>query len=476
MKVLLASAEVAPFAKVGGLADVAGSLPIALKQLGIDVRVIMPKYRTAREYTGPMACAVPSVDVAMPTYMTGCAVDMETLPGTDVPVYFIEHNDYFDREYVYGPPGNAYPDNAQRLSFFSRAVLSVLPGLNFSPDIIHLNDWHTALIAAYCRMRELPYATVFTGHNLGGAYQGNFPQHYLDVAGLDLGDPRVSQAVSDGHINLAKVGLLFSDMINTVSERYAEELKDEALSGDIAQLINQRGEDVWGILNGIDYDLWNPGTDTVIASTYTADDIAGKTECKRALQEEFGLPQDPTIPVFGLVTRLDAQKGLDLVAEIVDQSDDFQIALLGTGDSELERAFDHASHRYENISAHLSFSGSLARKVYAGSDMFLMPSRYEPCGLGQMIALAYGTIPVVRRTGGLADTVHQEGPNANGFVFDEYSVAALLNSINQAIAAFHDRKRWSKLIANAFASDCSWDASAKRYVQIYEAALAKHRH
>ncbi len=473
MKVVLASAEVDPFAKVGGLADVAGSLPKALAELGVEIAVMMPKYRGVAAKAGQVRRALEAVSVTMPTHDSGCAVDVAHLPESEVPVYFIEHNDYFDREGIYGPPGKAYPDNAQRLSFFCRGALAAIEALDLQPDVIHLNDWHTSLIAAYCELRGLPYATVFTAHNLGAAYQGVFAQSYLDVVGLDLGDPRVRKAVTNGQLNLARVGLVFADMINTVSERYAEELKDPDSSGEISELIVERGDDVWGIVNGIDHGLWSPRSDEQIAAQYDAADLAGKAVCKAHLQAEFGLPQDPEIPLIGMVTRLDAQKGLDLVAEIVDETDRFQLVLLGSGDAQLEAVFAAAARTRENVAARLEFSAVLARQVYAGADMFLMPSRFEPCGLGQMIALAYGTVPIVRRTGGLADTVRTTGAKANGFNFEEYSADALLDAINRALRAYADKRRWRKLVANAFASDHSWAASARRYEKLYAAAVRK---
>ncbi len=470
---MLVSAEVDPFAKVGGLADVAGSLPKALAELGMDIRVIMPKYRVAAAKAGRLQRVVKAVPVAMPTCESGCALDMSYLPDSKVPIYFIEHDDYFDREGIYGPPGAAYPDNARRLSFFCRAALAAIEALDFEPDVIHLNDWHTSLIAAYCNLRRLPYATVFTAHNLGDGYQGTFPRNHLDVVGLDLGDARVSRAMDNGQINLARAGLIFADMINTVSRRYAEELRDTATGGAISKLIVERGEDVWGIINGIDYDLWSPRNDTHIVAQYDAEDLGGKAACKADLQAEFRLPQAPDIPLIGMVTRLDAQKGLDLVAGLLDQSDDFQLVLLGTGDPQLEAIFSKAAKTRKNIGARLEFSNVLARKVYAGADMFLMPSRYEPCGLGQMIALAYGTVPIVRRTGGLADTIRPTGSKRNGFNFDEYSVEALAGAIDRALKAYADPKRWQKLVANAFGSDYSWTASAKRYKRLYRAAIKK---
>ena len=457
MRVLLASAEIDPFAKVGGLADVAGSLPRALADLGIDIRLIMPKYRVAARKADDMQRVLDAVPVLKPTAETGCPVDMAYLPGSRVPVYLIEHNDYFDREGIYGPPGGTYPDNPARLSFFCRAALAVIEALDFQPDVIHLNDWHTSLIAAYCKLRELPYATVLTAHNLGGAYQGTFPTDTLATLGLDL----------------TRAGIVFADMINTVSETYAQEVRDPNTAGEMAQLIVQRGDDVWGIINGIDYNLWSPRNDPHIPAAYDADNLAPKATCKADLQSEFGVPQDPDIPLVGMVTRIDAQKGLDLVAETLDRSDDFQLVLLGTGDTQLEALHSEAARIYENVGVRLEFSNTLARKVYAGADFFLMPSRYEPCGLGQMIALAYGTVPIVRRTGGLADTIRETGADANGFVFDECSGSALEAAMDRALQAYADKKRWQKLITNAFASDYSWAASAKRYQALYEAAAQK---
>ena len=301
MKVILASAEVDPFAKVGGLADVAGSLPKALAEDGIEIAVVMPKYRVAAAKAGATERVLDSVPVAMPTYMSGCAVEMTHLPGSEVPVYMIEHDNYFDREGIYGPAGGAYADNAQRLSFFCRATLATIEALDFDADVIHLNDWHTSLIAAYCKLWDLPYATVFTGHNLGGAYQGTFPQSVLGDVGLDLADRRVREATPDGQLNLARVGLIFSDMLNTVSEKYAKELIDPAVGGTLSELIASRGEDMWGIVNGIDYDTWTPSGDGEIAAAYDADDRAGKGVCKAALQEAFSLPVDPDVPVIGMV-------------------------------------------------------------------------------------------------------------------------------------------------------------------------------
>ncbi len=478
MKVLLASAEVAPFAKVGGLADVAGSLPKALAQQDIDIRVIMPKYSGVTKVGADMWRVVPSCVVPMAGCVSGCALDEARLPGSSVPIYFVEHHDYFSRPYVYGPPGQAYPDNLERLVFFCRAVLAALEPLNWQPDVIHLNDWHTSLIAAYLRQVEAGPATVFTAHNLGIAYQGTFPAEKSSVTGLDFSSPDLNEIIHNGQINLARAGLACADMVNTVSEEYAREIATEHGGAGIYDLVGQRAAEVWGIVNGIDYDVWNPATDADIAANYDATDLSGKARCKRALQQQAGLPTEQNIPLIGMITRLDAQKGLDLVEQALPQITDAQLVFLGTGDERYEDMLRQAATARDNIAAFIEFNIALAKQIYAGADMFLMPSRYEPCGLGQMIALAYGTIPIVRATGGLADTIVEEGKRGapqNGYSFEAYDSEQLLAALNRAVRTYtKKRRRWRNIVANAFATDFSWSRSAEKYEQLYQAALAKH--
>lgn len=479
MRVLLVSAEVTPFAKVGGLADVAGSLPKAVHELGVDIRVLMPKYpsvvEAAPERTRPVdTCAVP-----MPGWTSGCALEAAFLPGGDVPIYFVEHNDYFWRDNVYGPPGGAYPDNLERLSFLCRAALAVLEPLGWRPDVIHLNDWHTSLIAALVRQRGEPIATVFTGHNLGGAYQGQFPPEQAWVAGISRDDPCVAKCLSADGINLARCGLACADKVTTVSPTYARELLDPAFGGDLSELLRERGDDVRGILNGIDYDFWNPQDDPALAEAhgyapFGPEDLAGKRRCKAALQAQMGLAVDPEVPVLAMVTRLDAQKGLDLVQQVLPQVTGAQWVILGSGTPEYQDFFRAQAAKCPAVGVTIGFDETLAHRIYAGADLFLMPSRYEPCGLAQMIALRYGTLPIVRKTGGLADTVHETGRRPNGFVFEDYTPDALLAAVNRALAAYRDKDLWARLVANAFASDFSWRASAHQYVEVYEAAAARY--
>ena len=478
MRILLASAEVVPFAKVGGLADVAGSLPKALAALGVDIRVIMPKYQEVADKAPEMSRAIPGCPVPMSAGPSGCGLDESRLPASDVPIYFVEHHDYFGRPYVYGPPGSSYPDNLERLTFFCRAILSVLEPLGWQPDVIHLNDWHTSLVAVYLKQpgMEGP-ATVFTGHNLGPAYQGTFPADLLAVTGLSRDDLGVRDMIQGDQINLARAGLACADMINTVSEKYAQEITTDEFGAGISDLVRRRGKDVWGIVNGIDYDTWNPATDPAIARNFSAEEPSGKAQCKRALQELAGLPVVDDVPLIGMVTRLDAQKGLDILADILPQIAEAQLVVLGNGDPQYEQVFARAAAERQNVAAFIELDLTLARQIYAGADMFLMPSRYEPCGLGQMIALAYGTVPIVRATGGLDDTIHEKGRRGrsqNGFKFEEYSSEALLAAINRAVDTFARRpKRWQKIVTNALSCDCSWDRSARKYVQLYEAAVKK---
>jgi len=478
MKVLLASAEVVPFAKVGGLADVAGSLPKALAQLDIDIRVIMPKYQTAAQAAPDMWRTVRSCPVPMAEGMSGCALDESRLPGSEVPVYFVEHHDYFSRPHVYGPPGGAYPDNLERLTFFCRAILAVLEPLDWQPDVIHLNDWHTSLVAIYLKQPDVGGPqTVYTAHNLGSAYQGTFPAELLAVTGLAPDDPGVNDMLHNGQLNLARAGLACADMVNTVSEKYAQEIETPEFGPNIGDLIEARRKDVWGILNGIDYGVWNPATDEALAANFSADDVSGKAQCKQSLQEQMGLPVASDIPLIGMVTRLDAQKGLDILAEALPHIQDAQLVVLGTGDRRYENMLRQAAAAQENVAAVIDFSGELARQIYAGADMFLMPSRYEPCGLGQMIALAYGTVPIVRATGGLDDSIQERGVRGspqNGYKFEGYSAEELLEAINRAVDTFtRHPKRWRAIVTNALSCDFSWDRSAKKYLELYQAALDK---
>jgi starch synthase len=454
------------------MGEVAGSLPKALWELGVDVRVIMPKHRGAAERAGELRRVVAYCPVHMPWWVTGCAVDETRLPGSDVPVYLVEHNQYFDREGVYGPPGGSFGDNLERFAFFCRSVVESLGGLNWTPDVIHLNDWHTSLLALYQKQWGLGFCTAYTAHQLGWAYHGRFPVDQQQLAGIDLGRPEARRFVQDGQIDLARAGLALADVANTVSPQYAREVAEEGSEEGVWDLVAEMGEGFCGILNGIDYSVWNPATDESLAARYSREDLSGKAECKRALQAELGLPEDERMPMVVMVSRLDEIKGIDLVLEVLPRLEGAQFVFLGTGDPRYATALEYAARSQANVRAVCRFDPQLARRVYAGGDILLMPSRREPAGLAQMIALAYGTIPVVHKTGGLADTVW-EGEEGNGFVFERYAADDFEAAIKRAFAAYGDRNRWRALMMRGMSCDFSWRASAEKYLRMYEFACQK---
>lgn len=471
MKVLFASVEVTPFAWAGGMGEVAGSLPRALRDLGVDIRVIMPRYPGVLETAGETRRVVDSCIVHMPTWVTGCAIHEGRLPGSSVPVYFVEHDQYFGRPSIYGPPGESYADNLERFTFFCRAVIEAQAGLQWQPDIVHLNDWHTALVALYQRSWDLPFRTAYTGHQFGQAFHGTFPASGQALAGIDLGRPETRLFVSDGQIDLARAGLALADVANTVSESYAREVAQEGSEEGVWDLIQARGERFQGILNGIDTQAWDPSADRALPATYSADDLSGKAVCKAALQARAGLAPNPDVPLVAMVSRLDVIKGFDLVCAALPHLRDAQFVFVGTGDARFAETLRYAAGTRDDISAFIEFDPELARQTYAGADIFLMPSRREPAGLAQMMALAYGTVPVVHRTGGLADTVTEDPAHQNGFTFEQFSVEDMLAALGRAQAAYLDKRQWSALVRQCMACDFSWDRSARQYLRMYELAL-----
>jgi starch synthase len=481
MRILLASSEVAPFAKTGGLADVAGALPKALAKLGHDVRVVLPKYGmvdVAKHGLHPILASLP-VPVAG---RTETAAIWEGRIGP-VPVYFIGHDGYYDRDTLYQTKGQDYPDNAERFAFLSRAAVEMARVLDFIPDIFHCNDWQTGLIPTYLRTtfqgaREFQASgSLFTVHNLG--YQGLFGPEALDVANLghELFTP--SGIEFYGKVNFLKAGLVFADLINTVSRKYSQEIQTVEFGHGLEGVLRARAKDVHGILNGIDYDEWHPSRDSFIAATFSRDDLAGKAVCKADLQRSFGLPEGRDVPLLGVISRLAPQKGMDLVAEALDAvlALDTQFVLLGTGDAELHQAFEAARARHgSRIGLKLGFDVAVSHKIEAGADMFLMPSRYEPCGLNQMYSLAYGTVPVVRATGGLDDTIQPFNPatgEGTGFKFAGQTSEALLETIRAAVALYRQPDRWRRLMRNGMACDFSWDRSAREYEALYRQIVSR---
>jgi len=480
LKVTMASPEIAPFAKTGGLADVLGSLPKALAKLGIKLTLIMPAHRSVLQ--GNFNLEDTGMRIVAPVSNReeeGCL--LRTTINGSIPVYFIRHDRYFDREPPYSTPKGDYPDNAERFVFFSRAVLEVLK-LD-PPDILHAHDWQSALAIVFLKTQPYLYPelcstkTVFTIHNLG--YQGIFWHLDWHLLKLDWSffTPRFLEFY--GKINFLKGGLVFADTITTVSPTYAEEIKTAEQGFGLEGVLQERAADLIGILNGADYNQWNPETDTLISQNYHQSDLSGKRICKADLQQIFNLPPLPEVPVIGMVSRLTSQKGFDLLEKAIDTllERDIQLVILGTGESRYQDFFSKIPAAYPGkAGVQIAFSEPLAHKVIAGSDMFLMPSRYEPGGLTQVYGLKYGTIPVVRATGGLKDTVQQFDPKTgkgNGFTFEGYDEISLLNACDQALAVFLEKDTWRALIKNAMAAEFSWERSAHEYKSLYQKLLKK---
>ena len=479
LKILCLSAEVAPFAKTGGLGDVAGSLPKALRALGHDVRVVMPAYQSleAKGRAGELD-AMPwtlNVPLGIGALRVPAGVFQSQLPGSDVPVYFIAQRSLFDRPEIYG-----YADDPYRFSFFSRAALDLTLALDWRPDIVHAHDWHTAPAVTWLatagqaddRYRGLP--SLFTIHNL--AHQGRTHWGLLDYLGV-ITHGLVEEGY--GEVNFMARGIYHATLINTVSPTYAREIMTKEGGAGLDGLLRYRHYDVHGILNGLDDDAWNPAANKNLAQHFDADHLEDRLENKRALQARLGLPQKDEVPLVAMVSRLDWQKGLDIVGHVIHlllngYAGDAQFVVLGTGAQHYEDMFTHlASYHHDKMSAVLTFAGELAPLIYGGSDLFLMPSRFEPCGLGQLIAMRMGSVPVVRATGGLADTV-QDG--VTGFTFDDYSADAFWNALQRALYIYNvDRDSWRQIQRNGMTTDFSWGRSATGYQQLYEWAIARMR-
>jgi len=479
LHVAIASPEIAPFAKTGGLGDILGSLPKALEGLGLRVSLIMPAYRSILRGNFPLEDTGVRFSVPV-SHRQEVGMLLRTKAGKAIPVYLIRADRYFDRNYLYTTPEADYPDNAERFIFFNRAILEVLK-LN-PPQIVHTHDWQSALAIAYLKAQPHLYPqlssakTVFTVHNLG--YQGLFERldwHLLNLDGSFF-TPRYLEFY--GKINFLKGGLVFADAITTVSPTYAEEVKTAEQGFGLEGVFQERAGSLVGILNGADYDLWNPETDPFIRKRYGPRDLSGKRLCKADLQRSFGLPEYPNIPLIGMVSRLTAQKGFDLLEKALDSllSRDIQFALLGTGDRHYQEFFTQVWLKYpQKVGLKITFDESLAHRVTAGADLFLMPSRYEPSGLTQIYSLKYGTIPIVRATGGLKDTVQEFDPKTgrgNGLVFGPYEMADLLEAVDRALAYFHRQGEWQTLINNAMAADFSWTRSAPAYLDLYQKLVA----
>jgi starch synthase len=486
LKILYACSEVTPLAKTGGLGDVASALPRALRKLGHDVRVIMPCYRQVPKSARGEVVLEVATDIAFPR-ATGTLRETE-LPNSDadVPLYLIENDDYFDREFLYGPPGSEYDDNLERFAFFCNTVLDAMRRLGWRPDVVNCNDWETCLIPAYLRTvlahddfwGGVP--TVLTIHNL--IYQGIYPSWRLPVTGLSWDLFHADCLEFYGDINLMKAGIAFATKINAVSKRYSEEIQSGEQGAGLDGFLRTRTADITGILNGADYEEWNPAKDPHIPARYSVDDLSGKAVCKRELQKWAGLPALDA-PLIGIVSRLVWQKGCDLIIGAFDElmAEDIQIVLLGAGDPVYEDALlDKAELYPRKFRVELCYDEVLAHRIEAGSDFFLMPSQFEPSGLNQLYSLAYGTVPIVRHTGGLADTVVDARKaniakgTATGIVFGAATPAALVEAVRRAQALYRDPDAYRKVQTAGMRQDFSWERAAKSYVQLYRQAIANH--
>ena len=469
MKVLYAISEALPFMATGGLGDVGGSLPQALRKRLVGCRVVMPLYKGIRQEDRDQMKFITHISVPVAWRNQYCGIYEAQAGG--VIYYLLDNEYYFKRDSIYG-----HYDDAERFAFFSRAVLEIIPFIDFKPDIIHCNDWQTALVPVY---NSVIYAqkegfenikTVFTIHNI--QYQGIYGR---DILGNVLGIPENKSSLLeyDNAINLMKGGIECADTVTTVSPTYAKEILDPWYSHGLDPILNARGYKLKGILNGIDDSGYNPADDKDIFYNYSADEPSNKAKNKAALQELFELPVNAGAPLIGMISRLVQHKGFDLVMEVLDEllsTSDVQFAVLGTGDPVYENFFKSMTAKYPGrIGLHLGFVPDLARKIYAGSDIFLMPSKSEPCGLSQMVALRYGTIPVVRETGGLKDSVTDSGDGqGNGFTFKSYSSQDMLNAIRRSIECYGDKTGWGRLVCRALNCDNSWSRSADEYIKMYK--------
>ena len=473
MNILFAASEGVPFAKSGGLGDVIGAVPKSLLKLGADVRIILPKYEDIpqqyKEQMEQKTVAYWNVHLGWRTQY--CGIQELNLDG--MTCYFVDNEYFFKRKGLYG-----YGDEAERFAFFSRAVLEAMPGIGFQPDIIHCHDWQTGLIPYMLKTKwkDHPFyantKSVFTIHNL--MYQGIFDEELLrDLIGLEPWDTSIRELYHHDGVSCLKGGIAFADKVSTVSDTYASEIQTAEYGEYMDGLLRYRNADLRGIVNGIDNELYDPMKDHHIQMPFR-DSLDKKHANKKALQRELGLPESERIPMVGMVTRLVEQKGLDLVEAVLHNimEEDLQVVVLGTGDYRYEQMLLGASRRWpEKLSANIRFDDGLARKIYAGSDMFLMPSKFEPCGIGQLLALRYRSVPIVRETGGLKDTVmpyNEFTGDGWGFSFSGYNAHDMLYTIRRATAFFHEKEQWCKLHKNIKKLDFSWDRSAKAYMELYK--------
>ena len=471
LKVWFASSEVAPFAKTGGLADVAGSLPKALKKQGVDVRVVLPKYsQIDKKYTDKMEkIGYTYVDLSWRHQYCG----IYKLEYDGITYYFLDNEFYFKRSWFYGEY-----DDGERFTFFCKAVLNVLPVIDFQPDIIHCNDWQTGLVPIllddhYRYYREDGFDekmhTIFTIHNL--KYQGVFPKEIMnELIGLDWKYFGTSGIEFFDNVNFMKAGLANAAKITTVSKTYAEEIKSDFFGENLTGMIWKRSADLVGIVNGIDYEVNNPQTDKRLYKTFSVNDIKGKYDNKKKLQKDLGLEVKPDVPIVSVISRLVNNNGFELINRMISEILDIvlQLVVLGTGDKKYEDMFKWAQYQYKGkMSANIKYDATLAQRIYAASDMFLMPSLFEPCGLSQIFSMRYGTVPIVRETGGLKDTVipyNKDTEEGTGFTFANYNAHEMKDAIARALEIYKDNASWEKLVKTCMEQDFSWQKSAYEYI------------
>jgi starch synthase len=484
MKILFASSEAVPFAKTGGLADVSGVLPRTLAQMGHEVFLILPKYRAVDETRLHLSKGETLLKVPISQKVETAEV-YATEPAPRFHVLLIRQDTYYDRDQLYATPSGDFEDNAERFIFFSRSVLEAALALELRPDIIHCHDWQTGLVPVYLKtlyrnpLSLTQAASIFTIHNIG--YQGVFWHYDMPMTNLgwELFTPQALEFY--GKINFLKAGIVFADAVTTVSPKYAQEIQTPEYGRGLDGVLRDRQGDLYGILNGVDYEVWSPLKDPFIKEKYGPADLRGKGVCKADLQREFGLPEQGEIPLIGAISRLDEQKGIDLIADLMKELTrlGLQFVLLGTGKEKYHLLFENFNRKYpQQVGVKIGFDNALAHKIEAGADMYLMPSHYEPCGLNQIYSLKYGTVPIVRATGGLEDTIQDYNPlkeEGNGFKFKDYSAPRLLEAIQRALQVFRDRAAWEKLMVRGMSADFSWERSAAEYLQVYEDTLKKKK-
>ncbi|HEK84988.1 MAG: glycogen synthase GlgA [Candidatus Saccharicenans sp.] len=476
LKISLVASEISPLAKTGGLADVAGALPKYLsRDKELEIIALMPFYKEVKKKNLPLSPIVEKSELNWPGKEKIFSLFEYQAEGFKI--YLIKNDYYYNRDYLYGTPQGDYEDNAQRFAFFCLASLQAMKLLNFQPDLIHGHDWQAALTFAYCR--HLPgsddffkkTSSLFTVHNL--AYQGIFPKETLEEVGLPAALFNPEDLEFYGKVNFLKAGLLYSEAISTVSPTYSQEIQTPEFGYGLDGVLRKRKERLFGLLNGIDYQEWNPQTDPALPAHYSKENLTGKSVCRKELLAAFNFPGNSRQPVIGMVSRLAGQKGFDLLLDSLDElfKRKINLIILGTGEQKIQDQLLEAKKKYpDRFGLKIAFDDRLARLIYAGSDYFLIPSRYEPCGLTQMYSLRYGTIPIVRSTGGLRDSVQEFQAatlTGNGFLFTDYQPSSLVAAVDRALYFYQQEPFWSKLLVNAFQSDFSWERRATEYKNLY---------